>query len=1409
MSEYFVPRSGQFDQFTLLQNGVPGSYALFEDQMNYANRAEFEANWQFFSDGQGEVTFDADGLVAGNNSGNDEIWYYFKQNIPFIKDILYKISVKTKGNTAGVSYCGFNGVAADGISFINVNGNDSAGSQHYFAQLASNISAEWQVHSGYCKGNGLPAGGRRPDQNNPGKMYPGVAYIRPMFICNYNNQPGVTYVDYIKIEAISKNIYKAWKLYIDGADYTDKIFAGSLNVKLTYSPLSNTGGVTLFDASKTIASGQFRDSLAEVYATIGGGEFIKVFTGKSSGANLSLRSQYNLASLSFTDKHNRINMADIKIAPYIAENVPLIDKNNPGSSHLHFNAAALGLPDADIVADDVTTAGAPVLLFEDGDAAWSNIRQIAKQAYGVPFFNNEGKLQIITPFGDNWTPQGSEFEISQDSGMLLKTPASDTQIFQPHVFTTSNTRYDLIDFEGSATGVIFDKSIKEDDPVVINAGEWWDGKGSVGVETVVQMRYGIPPNSASVFCISPIKPTIGQATSFIGYDIEIGAGSLLIDSFNGLDSVAAPDIRTRQLGDISEIILKNDTASPVTIKKITMRGTNVYQAADNPFVRTNINVPENERVIFDMPGKFFIGEAQRTSLAEKWLDFGKVPRTPWKIASWWLPQAQPGAYVTLVVPGQGAKICRIAEINHAPIGNGGMIQQKTLLTLIEIQDAGAASASGVTKSISDTPQTSTDGAVWNKNIVDQPLPSAAYAERFEYENMSKLLENWEIAFGNTPGLQLVNDGVSGGKFLRIGDNDGVNDAAYFISKQTFPYPPEKIAITVRVRQFGGTSIFYAGFAGIDKDGNYVNIAGIDSLTSQHYIAAAGDAGPLSFTEYTGYAQGTDAAGSGKSPNENDPGKAHVNVVAFKLIFLANWNSPAFTGTFDIDMIAFSPLQSGISPSDSLPVSINDGPHVYNDEIAVIESGIKKIRLEKTGRMYAGDGGTNLGVDIFFERAASGGVTISNGYLVLQSGSNFIILDPVSMELYVGDGNLTPGNGKFLRYTPGGGLQISNGSLLLKSGANRIELDPATMDFYVGTGGTVLGVDKYLYRNGATGDLSLIGGSLITANGLIKIDADEGYIDQERPLQDPPQIGDLRIQIQEAKIKFQRWEDVDPEAPGDQLDWRADATFSNASPQSFELSIYKSRWLLLVSEDGGVTPGSIVFLPPGISLGTAINTIGKVYSDKVYFTDGVYWNDNPFFHLILDANKLYANINIPDTRGDNQPPTYYNREMAVDFKLNATIGVPGSGNFSGLLTIAPWSDNSGDAHHQLALNEAGIFWRQGQPDASAWDEWDEIQTTKRRHKNMLGLSGNYTDLDTSGAVIIRASGPAIIKGILPRESVTVKFINVGDFSISFDHEDSAATPNNRLINSNGARVHLAVNASTSYWYDPEDNRWREN
>lgn len=92
---------------------------------------------------------------------------------------------------------------------------------------------------------------------------------------------------------------------------------------------------------------------------------------------------------------------------------------------------------------------------------------------------------------------------------------------------------------------------------------------------------------------------------------------------------------------------------------------------------------------------------------------------------------------------------------------------------------------------------------------------------------------------------------------------------------------------------------------------------------------------------------------------------------------------------------------------------------------------------------------------------------------------------------------------------------------------------------------------------------------------------------------------------------------------------------------------------------------------------------------------------------LSFAQQAANLMAHDTRSTNPLPSAYKFEVKAEFKARNAIGVPGTGFYSGLLTIAPWYDNSGNKHHQLNFNDGGVFYRNALPNDSQWGSWSKL------------------------------------------------------------------------------------------------------
>ncbi len=83
------------------------------------------------------------------------------------------------------------------------------------------------------------------------------------------------------------------------------------------------------------------------------------------------------------------------------------------------------------------------------------------------------------------------------------------------------------------------------------------------------------------------------------------------------------------------------------------------------------------------------------------------------------------------------------------------------------------------------------------------------------------------------------------------------------------------------------------------------------------------------------------------------------------------------------------------------------------------------------------------------------------------------------------------------------------------------------------------------------------------------------------------------------------------------------------------------------------------------------------------------------------------VKVHDIRAIDDGPVAFDKEVRFDFKALSVLGSPGEGYYAGLMTFAPWSDNTGNRHHQLNFNDGGVFYRTGLPDATTWGTWRRL------------------------------------------------------------------------------------------------------
>jgi len=139
-------------------------------------------------------------------------WLIYKHNIPYDPTKLYRFRVRVRQTVDPTDpsknrfYAGFEGVAADGVTLVNVVGQSSHSSQHYFVAHYQplTVAAGWKVYTGWCKGQGTHISNAW-NPLNPSGMHPDVRYVRPLFCLNYNQGDGTAQIDSIAIDVLDED----------------------------------------------------------------------------------------------------------------------------------------------------------------------------------------------------------------------------------------------------------------------------------------------------------------------------------------------------------------------------------------------------------------------------------------------------------------------------------------------------------------------------------------------------------------------------------------------------------------------------------------------------------------------------------------------------------------------------------------------------------------------------------------------------------------------------------------------------------------------------------------------------------------------------------------------------------------------------------------------------------------------------------------------------------------------------------------------------------------------------------------------------------------------------------------------------------------------------------------------------
>jgi hypothetical protein len=156
----------------------------------------------------------------------------------------------------------------------------------------------------------------------------------------------------------------------------------------------------------------------------------------------------------------------------------------------------------------------------------------------------------------------------------------------------------------------------------------------------------------------------------------------------------------------------------------------------------------------------------------------------------------------------------------------------------------------------------------------------------------------------------------------------------------------------------------------------------------------------------------------------------------------------------------------------------------------------------------------------------------------------------------------------------------------------------------------------------------------------------------------------------------------------------------------------------------------------VSADSITSTVSKTYQTK---------SDMSNYLTTASAANTYSKKQLPDTRNDNQPPSWYMtnypRQVVTEFKYSKVIGLPNNESYCTLETTVPWNDKSGGYPKQRAQMAGKVYYRIGTSE-SEWGIWkDTLDTatadsTYATSNSVDALAGNVNTYIESSTKMIQ-------------------------------------------------------------------------
>jgi len=488
-----------------------------------------------------------------------------------------------------------------------------------------------------------------------------------------------------------------WKIEIDPDglgfdDYTSYLENNQVEIRGASSSIfkpceAANASFRIKNSPKIHSEGDLARCQIKISVKIGASGYIQIFTGYVSDRGCQ-REKRNLT-------HDKLTITAQDPAAYrglkkkvknqALLNYKICDTGTPAASIAHHLATQMGHVVGDLEFIDILQTKDYVGL--DGRAsAFAELQDLAIQ-HGVYLgYRYDGKLRLIVWTAVEWAALVPEYTFDHTNvhewnaigGEVICNKAK-TEFMQYQVLPAGGIIYKNYDD--------WDETLLQN-AIVVAAGEYWPGE--TDSLAVGRLNYGYGQEKYPIG-INIIEPTIGNVGS--GSDIQCSGGLLTLISFNGSTG------DTMQNVDSSEIILRNNTGSDITIVGFQVRGTPVREKAMIKVEHVDAAVVnEWEEVERELPGKYATSSTQAKVTVRRWVDFGKAARKRFEVLADFTPHVQTGAVIHFHPNADVELDCFIEEYSHT--SRGPHTKTQTRLTLVERVDYNATGAGGV---VHDTP----------------------------------------------------------------------------------------------------------------------------------------------------------------------------------------------------------------------------------------------------------------------------------------------------------------------------------------------------------------------------------------------------------------------------------------------------------------------------------------------------------------------------------------------------------------------------------------------------------------------------------------------------------------------------------------------------------------------------------